>query len=444
MPPKPFLWLFTAIILSSSTSLAQEAAPISTPTAMEKMAATTAIPSGKITLKAAIEKALASSPRIKSAQAGVLASQGERAQAGVWPNPEIGIQAENFAGESRYRGFDSSEVTLGVSQVIELGGKVSGREAVAEQELSLSRLGQNAERLDIIRDTSNSYVNAVAAQEMLKLAVGQKELADDLFQEVRERVNAAREPLIQKSKAEIMLSTASFARERAERELSHAKHVLSNLWGGHGDDFQLEENDLFALIPPMTEADVEAKMDQNPSLQRYAINETRMQAKYELEKAYAIPDPRINVGVRDFRDTGDKALAVGITIPIPIFNSNQGGIERARHEVSKAHSDAQAVKLKMVENVRESLEAQINAYSQAQSLKSTVLPAAEKAFTLSRQGYRAGKFPYLEVLDAQRTLFEVKQQYITSLKEYHTAKAEVERLTARHADYKAKEESHAQ
>ncbi len=434
MYQKKLMWLLCATILSSQPAFAEESSKAET--AATPPVESITLPeqkSGGLTLDDAIAKALASSPRLKSARAGILASEGEHLQAGAVPNPELGVQAENFSGSGRYGGFDGSEVTLGVSQVIELGGKRSGRVAVAEREVAISRLGQTAERLYVIRDTTGAYANAVAAQEMLKLAAEQKELASDLFKEVRERVDAAREPLIQKSKAEITVSTANFAHERAERELGHAKHVLSNLWAGHDDDFQLEEQDFFTLTPPMSEAEVEVKMEQNPALQRYFVNHSRMQAKYELEKAQAIPDPRVNVGMRDFRDSGNQALVAGISIPIPVFNSNRGNIERARHDISKAENDAQAARLSMIGEVHESLETQVNAYRQAETLKTAILPAAEKAFTLSRQGYRAGKFPYLEVLDAQRTLFEVREQYIAVLKEYHTAKAEVERLTATHA-----------
>jgi cobalt-zinc-cadmium efflux system outer membrane protein len=62
------------------------------------------------------------------------------------------------------------------------------------------------------------------------------------------------------------------------------------------------------------------------------------------------------------------------------------------------------------------------------TLKERILPAAEQAFEASDLGYRAGKFGFLEVLDAQRTLFAVKGQYIEALAAYHQAKAEVERL----------------
>jgi len=136
--------------------------------------------------------------------------------------------------------------------------------------------------------------------------------------------------------------------------------------------------------------------------------------------------------VRDFRGTGDQALMAGISIPIPVFNRNQGNIEKARHEVVKAESDAAATKLTARNSAFQAHEDMINAYRQADILKSTILPAAEKAFRLAREGYRAGKFAYLEVLDSQRTLFETRAQYIAALRDYHKARAETERLTAAH------------
>ena len=75
-----------------------------------------------------------------------------------------------------------------------------------------------------------------------------------------------------------------------------------------------------------------------------------------------------------------------------------------------------------------------NAYFQANTLKTQILPSAQKAFSLAREGYGLGRFPYIEVLDAQRSLFSVKQQHIAALRSYHTARAVLERLTASHAD----------
>jgi cobalt-zinc-cadmium efflux system outer membrane protein len=384
---------------------------------------------GGINLQTAISRALQNSPRIKSADAAVLATKGVRSQSDVWLNPEISVQAENVAGSGRYSGIKSAEITYGVSQIIEIGGKRSGRKAVAEQNVALSRHDQMLIRINVVRDVTVAYVNAVAAQEMLKLAEEQKKIAADLYKEVNERVDSAREPIIQKSKAHIALSTAKFVYEHDGRELDYTKRVLSNMWGIYDNHFSLDTSAFFLVSLPMTKAKAEAKMHRNPSYKRMESNCMKMQAQYGLEKSNAIPDPRINLGVRNLRDTGNRAFILGISIPIPIFNFNQGNVERARQEVSKAESDKQVIKLAIINELYEVLKNQLNAYRNVNTLKKSIIPSAEQAFILARQGYRSGKFPYLEVLDAQRTLFELKKQYIVVLREYHIAKAEIDKLT---------------
>ena len=69
-----------------------------------------------------------------------------------------------------------------------------------------------------------------------------------------------------------------------------------------------------------------------------------------------------------------------------------------------------------------------NSHIEATELDKNILQGAESVFEASRTGYSEGKLNYLHVLDAQRTLFEVKSQYIDALGSFHTAKTDVERL----------------
>jgi cobalt-zinc-cadmium efflux system outer membrane protein len=56
------------------------------------------------------------------------------------------------------------------------------------------------------------------------------------------------------------------------------------------------------------------------------------------------------------------------------------------------------------------------------------MPTAEQANAATQIGYREGKFDFLDVLDAQRTLFEVKGKYINAFTAYHEARLDVLRL----------------
>ncbi len=432
MYQKKLVWLLCATILSSQSAFAEDAAKVENTTTAPAVAV--ALPEQKtsgLTLDAAIAKALAQSPRLQGFGSGVAAAKGEQRQAGAWVNPEVGVQAENVAGQGSYKGFDSAEVTYGVTQEITIGGKISARESIAGKGLEIASLQQQAAALDIIRDVTTAYAEAVAAEENVRLATEQKELAEDVLKSVSVRVGAAAAPLMQKSRAEVERSTATIAQDKAARERTIALKNLAALMGEPVPVFTLDHSAFYAATKPDSAA-LDEKLKANPDIVRLNASLEQSKGRLDLEKANAIPDPRLSVGVRDFRGSGDQAFVVGVSLPIPVFNANGGNIAKARSEVSRAEQDNQQTTLNTSAELTQARERMENAYLQAETLKTEILPSADKAFRLAREGYGLGRFPYLEVLDAQRSLFGVKQQQIAALKDFHAARASVERLTAAH------------
>jgi cobalt-zinc-cadmium efflux system outer membrane protein len=382
-----------------------------------------------ITPEDALRKALEASPRLKSVIAGLEAAKGAEEQAGYWPNPEIGVDVENIAGSGAYRGMDAAEYTYGLNQKVEIGGKRSARKGAATAAREAAATELLLGRMNLERDVRIAYAGVLAEAEALQLAIGQEELARGVLAGVSERVNAAAEPEIQRSKAEVAYATGIIARQQSERRLRVAKEKLSRLWGSPTLDGALDHAYFFDLQAPEAFQSYREKLDQLPDLRRLAYVAAEKESLLELEKAQVIPDPSFSLGVRDFRDSGDQAFVFAASLPLPVFNRNSGNIARARAEVSQAESDAQQAELLLEQQLRENWEQWNMSYSEAQRLQTDVLPAAEKAFRLARSGYEKGKFPYLEVLDAQRTLFMARAQYHDSLTRYHSARADVERLT---------------
>jgi cobalt-zinc-cadmium efflux system outer membrane protein len=436
-------------VLLSGAAFAQDAvqpkadvqASTDTSSGVEKKAKASAASGPSLTLRAAITMGLAHSPRLKSSEAAQRASKGERRQAGQWINPEVEVGAENFGGRGQFRNFSAAEITYGVSQQLEIGGKRSARIDAAERGMDIAAYDLQAVKLDVIRDVTQAYAEAVAASEEVKLARDQQKLASGMLQAVTRRVDAAREPLIQKSKASVALASSSIALEKAERAQESAKKALANLIGG--DAGGLDTKSFYAVKEPAEAAAVSAALDRNPDIARWKPAIARSEAALRLERANAVPDPRLNAGVRDLRDVdGSTVFVAGISIPFPILNRNQGSIERARAEVNKAESDSQAAQLSSDAALTDAAQKERAAYTQAMLLKDTILPEAKKSFALANQGYQAGKFAYLEVLDAQRTLADARLQHVEALKEYHTQRATVERLTAAHLTDSTYEEGH--
>jgi cobalt-zinc-cadmium efflux system outer membrane protein len=160
----------------------------------------------------------------------------------------------------------------------------------------------------------------------------------------------------------------------------------------------------------------------------------------QLEKAKGVPDVTVGGGVRRFEETDDSAFVMGLGVPIPLFDRNQGGIQEAVAELGKSRRQYEAAQVRILAALSEASNALAAAYDEVTILRNDVLPKAEQAFAAARQGYEQGKFDYLYVLDAQRTLFGTQAQYIDSVEAYHKARADVRRLTARPPDTEGRNE----
>lgn len=384
----------------------------------------------ELDLSDAITMALEKSPRIKSAASGVLAAKGERRQAVAFPNPTLGVDAENLGGTGSFKGVDAAEITFGVSQLVEIGGKRSARIGIAEASQDMAGYNQLATKLDLVRDVKVAFANAVASQEQTVIAEQQVMLAKDVLSTVTKRVNAAAEPLIQKNKARVSLANAQVAYEKAKRQKTATLKNLFNLWGASSSNVALSKKQFYSVEKPVSHEAIENALTNTVDHKRQLASVNQAKSFLDLEKANAVPDPSFNVGVRELRENNDQAFVVGVSMPLPVFNINGGNIAKARAEAVKADTDRQNLLLEKQDQFNDYTQGLESSYTAASMMKRDILPQAEEAFRQAKQGYNAGKFAYLEVLDAQRTLAETKQAYVEALQQYQINNAEIERLLA--------------
>lgn len=383
----------------------------------------------RLSLDGAVARALAQSPRLQAFRSAVSAAAGERRQAGARQNPEVSYSKQNFAAGPAYKVLSPGQDVYGISQLVEIGGKISARQQVADKGLEIASLEHEAAALDLIRDVTVAYAEAVSAEENVRLAAEQKSLAEEVLKSVTTRVDAAAAPQIQKSRADVERHAASIAFDTAKRERDIAHKHLATLLGDPAGGFTLDSKAFFAVAKPEAPA-AEASLKAAPDLRRQASLQDQARARLDLERTNAIPDPRIDAGVTRIPSANGQALMLGVSLPIPVLNANRGNIQRARSDVSRAEQEGRQAELLLGSDLTRATQQLENAYLQATTLKNKILPSAQKAFSLAREGYGLGRFPYLEVLDAQRSLFDVKRQHIAASRDYHIARAAVERLTA--------------
>ncbi len=377
-----------------------------------------------LSLDQAILQAIQKAPEIAKTSALSKAADGARRQSTAWTNPQLSVESENIGGSGPYKGYDSAETTASVSQLVEIGGKRSARRAIAERDQSLAQLQQKAETINVVRQVKVAFARAAVSQERLKLAKQQSNLANDILGGVKRRVDAAADPLYQKNKARIALASSELELKKAQRENDASIKILGQLVGGEVS--KVDANSLYDIVKPQEGVIVEPDV----VISREDLEIERSKATLALEKANAVPDPTITAGVRNFKEEDSNAFVVGVSFPIPVLNLNRGNIQKAGYELAARDAERQQNIRNAKTEILDRQRMAADAYQEAETLKKTILPEAEAALKDARRGYDAGSFAYLDVLDAQRTLFESKTTYLNALLDYQINRAEVEYLTA--------------
>jgi cobalt-zinc-cadmium efflux system outer membrane protein len=417
-------------ILPQPQSLGQE---FSTFQPLEKPTETIEIPeivepTGAITLRKALALALMHNPELKAYSWDIRISQARELQAGLWPNPEFGVEVEDVGGSGELSGFDAAETTIQLSQLIELGGKSDKRVKVASLEKELSGLDYEAKRLDVFTEVTKAFVEVLTAQQRLALLKEQLELSEELVGTVTKRVDAGKDSPLEKTKAALADSSINILHRQAAGNLEFARKQLASTWAGQNPRFESAAGNLESLSPLPSIDQLALLISQNPDMARWSLEIDKGRASLELEKAKSISDITLSGGMKRFNETDDNAIVFGISIPLPISDTNQGGRLEAAYALARVREEQRATGSEIQMELVRAYQALSNSHTEATELDNNILHEAESVFEASRTGYSEGKLDYLYVLDAQRTLFEVKTQYVDALGAFHTAKTDVERL----------------
>jgi cobalt-zinc-cadmium efflux system outer membrane protein len=350
-------------------------------------------------------------------------------QAGLLPNPELEIEVEDVAGTGGGNaGVEAAETTIALGQLVELGGKRAARMRLATAEGRLAGWDYEAERLAVLIGTALAFVDVLAAKEQLRLAEDLRTLTEQTFKTVTERVKAGKVSPLEKTKAGVELASSKIELAKAQSELRSARTRLAAMWGDVAPRFTEVAGSLESIAEPPSLRAIQAVLHRNPEIARWAQEMEQRLAALAVEKAARVPDLTVGFGVKRSEENDDYALVLGVGIPLQVFDRNQGGIREARYRLAQMQHEKRGAEVRAASALTGSYEVLRIARAEALSLKSDVVPAAVQAFEAAREGYRLGRFGYLDVLDAQRTLFESRAGLIDALARYHRAVAVVESL----------------
>ena len=380
-----------------------------------------------LTLRSALALALKHNAEFSAFSHELRASEAAVLQAGALPNPVLDVTGENL-NNTRLRDNGDRATTIQIGQLIELGGKRAARIKLSQTGRDLANWDYEAKRIDVLARVSQFFIDVVAAQQGQTLAVESLQLAQQVAGAVGKRVLAGKVSPIEETKARLALASAQVEYEQVKRQLAAARKRLAAMWNNPNPRFRGADADLekFGALPDY-ERLVESVRN-NPDLARWSSEIARRQANIEVERAKAVPDITVSAGWRRFSQFDDHAYIVGLSIPIPVFDQNRGGILEANRRLDKSMDEQRAAASRLQTELAQSFHRLSAIRSEIDMLRTSILPGARSAYDGVTKGYQLGKFGFLDVLDAQRTLFQARSQYLKALADYHRGVNEIERL----------------
>ncbi|GGC01366.1 outer membrane protein CzcC [Oxalicibacterium flavum] len=374
-----------------------------------------------IGLQQALDLALAASPELSAARHESDAVAATIRQAGLIPNPSVSMGIEDTRRDTRTS-------TLEISQPIELGGKRAARVTAATRAHEAAQAELLGRQADVRAAVITAFFTVLHAQERLELAEASLDIARRGSEIAGKRVKAGKVSPVEETRARIAEAGVRLEANQAAGELAVARRKLAATWGRGQPHFARADGRMTALPELPALATMEAQLDASPAMQRARAEVQRWEAVSDLEKRKRTPDLTVSFGVQREAELGRNQGLIGVSIPLPLFDRNQGNLLEALRRTDKARDELQAASLRLDGDLAQAHERLNQARIQAGTLEREVLPAAQSAYDAAAKGFEFGKFDFLDVLDAQRTLLQARSQYLRALAEAHTAAAEIERL----------------
>ncbi|CAN7766441.1 TolC family protein [Pseudorhodoferax sp. LjRoot39] len=406
---------FALTAFASASVLAQSVGTSAAPVSVAQ--ASSAPP---LTLAAAVQTALQNHPDLSAARREIEATEGARTQAAAYQNPSLSVEVEDLRRDTR-------TTTVMWSQPFELGGKRGARIAAADRATELARAQLDAKQAELRANVTAAFFTSLIAQERVRLAQASLDLARTGTQTGSKRVISGKVSPVEETRAKVAEANVRLELIQAQGELQNSLQELRSLMAQASAVSALDGNALTlpALLPQEA---LEQRIADAPALRQARLEVRRLAALADLESAKRVPDITVNAGIKRAQDQGRNQAVIGISIPLPVFDTNRGAIFEALRRQDKAEDEARAIELRLRADVAVARERQATASAEVAAVQAEILPGAQSAFDAASKGFELGKFDYLEALDAQRSLLQARAQYLRSVAEAHRAATDLDRL----------------
>nr|WP_281875895.1 TolC family protein [Geobacter hydrogenophilus] len=362
-----------------------------------------------------------------------------KTRAGLLPNPTLDLEG----GTGTLTGSSAeNNLAIGISQEFLLAGKRDKRLTVAERELEAYRWQLADRERTLAEEVKTAFYDAMLAEQRLKLTDRSIELNRQLLEVTKDRLAAGDIPELEMNLAKVELTRSEGTRIEVERALLQTRAKLFTFMGlpsGEAPAITGNLDNGFSLNKSMVDLK-QLALGKRPDLKALEAEKSRGDAEIVLAQSEAIPNltaglafrreaTAIEVSSAEHKDT-DYLIGVKLSMPIPLFDRNQAGIQEARAKRSSTESRLTAATRNVERDVETTYISVQNAEKVLSLYKSNIIPQLEENLKLTQEAYRLGEVGILSVIQEQKKFFEVSDGYLTALHARQLALVKLESAVA--------------
>jgi cobalt-zinc-cadmium efflux system outer membrane protein len=388
-------------------------------------------PQAKLTLEDLEQLALKHNPTLAQVADAIQAAKGRKLQAGLYPNPVVGYDGDEIRPGPITRG---GEHGFFIQQDIVTGGKLRLNRKAAGEEQAQEEARAEAQRDRVLTSVRILYYETLGAQQLLELRQHLAEVAGQAVTTSKQLYNVgqADEPDVLEAEAEagvtqLAVFDAQNNRQRLWQQLAATVGVpdlpLTSLAGNL-------EHPLPSLSRDQTLATILAA---SPEMKAAEAGLRRAEWALQRSRVAPIPDIQFRGGMRHNRELLESPLGrpfglegfAEVGVQIPIFNRNQGNVQSAQAELASARQEVERVRLSLEQRFALAFQDYSNSLEAAGRYQNDILPKAQRAYELYLNKYHEMAAAFPQVLIAQRTWFQLQEDYIGSLVRLWSAVSEI-------------------
>src|SRR5262245_5593884 len=384
-----------------------------------------------LTLEGATERFLQRNLSVEAARLEVGVAEADRVAARFRPRPGLTFTGENLGAKSTSQFNEIYEVSAVIAQPIELGGRRALRREVANHTVSLAeaRLANVMQRR--LHDLRCGYMEAVLARANLEIARENHKAFAELARLNTVRVKEGDVAEVELMRARVEHVKFDSAVASASLAYLQAKIRLLELLGESDyaltSTLELRSTLASSQVEPELPRLREVALQRRPEIKMAEEEQSLAEATLRLEESRGKGEITPFAGYK--RLGPDNTLTVGVTIPLPFGNRNQGGIVRAGAQKQVAATNLQLMRNRVLAEVEAAYSAYLTAREQVRVYEAGLLDQAEEAATVTLAAYREGATSLIALIDAQRARAEARGNYLKALFDYRNSLFTLEQVT---------------